>query len=141
SNRRFAASVAAMASVGHGDAVMLRGEQRMAWRMQGIEWLRAELGACNKQLEGATPEEAASLLALQNRDPWLAYLREIVYFAGQPAAQRDAFRQLSASSAQLYSQAFAVNPKLESDMQKSYRFSAACCAALATYGPSDVNDT
>jgi WD40 repeat protein/tRNA A-37 threonylcarbamoyl transferase component Bud32 len=96
-NRRFAASAAAMAAAGEGDSVRLTDEQRAGWRRQALDWLRAELEVWKQSLDEATPQEAgviAKLLADVQADGWLASVRDAARLARLPETERDAFRKV-----------------------------------------------
>jgi hypothetical protein len=55
------------------------------------------------------------------------------------------YKQLNAASARFYADAFAAEPKLENDLGSSYRYKAACAAAMAGCGQGkdagDLDDT
>jgi hypothetical protein len=139
---REQATVAAMAAaLGVGDAYRLNIEQRAAWRMRGLEWMRAELDVLNNRLKGATPALAADVFKLYRPNQWPAGLRDAGYFDRRPPSERDAFRQAWAAAARLSSQAFAIDPKLADDMEAHPRYNAACTAALAGSGPGEDADT
>jgi WD40 repeat protein len=95
-NRRFAASAAAMADAGEGDGAPLTDEQRAGWRRQALDWLRAELEVWKQSLDEATPQEAgviAKLLADVQADGWLVSVRDAARLARLPETERDTFRK------------------------------------------------
>ncbi len=142
-NRRYAAGVAAMASAGKGDGAGLKQEQRDALLHQALVWMREELAAWEKRLDGATLKtsgEVVRLLTDTANDSWLAALRDAARFAKQPASERDEFRQLWAASARLYAAAFAKDAKLADDVPKWHRYNAACAATLAGCGQGNEAD-
>jgi serine/threonine-protein kinase len=47
------------------------------------------------------------------------------------------FKRLYAGAARLYADAFAADPKLAADLQRRYRYNAACSAALAAAGQGE----
>jgi tetratricopeptide (TPR) repeat protein len=79
-HRYAAACAAALAGSGQGvDASGLGPEERMRLRKQALEWLRADLAATAKLLDGRTPEDrrlARQRLRQWRRDPELASLRD-----------------------------------------------------------------
>jgi tetratricopeptide (TPR) repeat protein len=142
-NRRYAVSAAAMASAGKGDGEGLTEEQRTALLVQALVWLRAELAAWEKRLDGAAPGMAAEVTRLLTDaadDDWLAPVRDAARFAKLPGDQRDEFRQIWAASARLYAAAFAMDAKLAEDVSKGHRYNAACHAALAGCGQGSDAD-
>ena len=77
------------------DAGALGAAERACLRRQALDWLRAELTACGKQLDGGKPEARALLLqALQRwqRPPDLAGVRGAL--AELPQGERQGWVQL-----------------------------------------------
>jgi tetratricopeptide (TPR) repeat protein len=72
-------------------------KEQAGWRKQALEWLRADLAAWTKQLEGASPQGHPQILRqLQHwqHNPDLVGLRDEVRLARLPEADRDACRKL-----------------------------------------------
>jgi tetratricopeptide (TPR) repeat protein len=108
SNRRFAVAAAAMAAAGAGDGAALTQEQRAAWRGQARDWIRSELEAWKRRLEGATPEataEIVKLIADIQVDGWLASVRDLTHLDRLPPAEREACQTLWADVEALRKQA------------------------------------
>jgi serine/threonine-protein kinase len=99
SPRRYqAACAAALAGCGQGnDAASLDNRQRVRWRQQALQWLRADLAFWTMHLEGSTAQARVALrqvLQRWQRDPNLAGLREPAALAKLPEAEQEAFRKL-----------------------------------------------
>src|SRR5438445_505591 len=79
-HRHNAARVAALAGCGRGeDADKLNEEERMRWRKQARQWLRADLALWEKMLDSGSamaPDLAKKMLTLWQAEPDLAGLRE-----------------------------------------------------------------
>jgi hypothetical protein len=102
-NRYNAACAAARAGSGQGrDAGKLDDKERARWRGRALEWLRAELTARDKQLQGRLPGPAAQAqqaLRHWQRDPDLASVRDREALAKLPEAERAKWQQLWAEVA------------------------------------------
>jgi serine/threonine-protein kinase len=70
-HRYSAARAAVLAGTGQGkDADTLDSDERTRWRMQALDWLRADLATWSKGLEGGTPRNRAAVRQAMQR--WLA---------------------------------------------------------------------
>jgi hypothetical protein len=79
------------------DGAGLTEEQRTAWRRQTLDWLRAEVGAWGKRLDGASPEakaETRKLITYLQVDGWLASVRDTTRLDRLPAAERKDWQKL-----------------------------------------------
>jgi serine/threonine-protein kinase len=94
-DRFTAARAAALAGCGKGrDAADLDEPGRALWRKQALEWLRADLKAWAKRLDGADADGRAEVrTALQRwqRDPDLAGLRDAAALEKLPEVERAAW--------------------------------------------------
>jgi serine/threonine-protein kinase len=108
-HRYRAACAAACAGCGQGQgAAKLDDKERVRWRQQARDWLRADLALWGKHLKGKTPGAAAAMQKVLrhwqgNAD--LAGLRDPAALAKLPEAERQACRQLWADVAALLKQA------------------------------------
>jgi serine/threonine-protein kinase len=106
-DRFTAARAAALAGCGKGrDAADLDESGRALWRKQALEWLRADLQAWAKRLDGAGADDRAEVrTALQRwqRDPDLAGLRDAAALEKLPETERAACRALWADVTALLS--------------------------------------
>jgi tetratricopeptide (TPR) repeat protein len=104
-HRYGGACAAALAGCGRGaGAGRLGAAERARWRQQALAWLRADLTANGKLLEGGDPADrrlAAQRLRQWPRDPNLAALRDPAAVARLPADEQKACRQLWAEVAAL----------------------------------------
>jgi eukaryotic-like serine/threonine-protein kinase len=98
SHRYQAACAAALASCGRGDdAGQLDDKERVRWRKQALDWLRAELKACGEPLPMNNPEERRRLQGWLQRwqsDEALAGLRDPTTVAHLSAAEQESCNQL-----------------------------------------------
>ncbi|HTE05012.1 MAG TPA: tetratricopeptide repeat protein [Planctomycetota bacterium] len=96
--RYDAACDAALAAAGADtDAAPLTEDERARWRGQAREWLRAELEAWGRLLDGATPESRAvaqQMLAHWLEDPDTASVRDEIDLAALPESERQECRGL-----------------------------------------------
>ncbi len=104
-----AARLAAQIGCGKGgDAARLDDQHRARWRMQALQWLRADLTGQRKLLEG-DPERARvkvpEALRLWKRNVDYADLREPAALAKLPGGERQAWEQLWADVEALLQQA------------------------------------
>jgi hypothetical protein len=112
--RYNAACYAALAAAGHGeDAAKLDGKERSRWRQQALDWLRADLTALGKLLDGdilrvqtavmvkASLQQVKARLQHWQRDADLSSLREKDAVAKLPAEVRQACEKLWADVAAL----------------------------------------
>jgi serine/threonine-protein kinase len=96
--RYNAACCAALAGSGQGkDADKLDAKERARWRRQALDWLRADLSAYGKLLEGGKPE--AGTLVQQRLQQWrqdrdLTGIRDKDAVDKLPAQQREACQRL-----------------------------------------------
>jgi tetratricopeptide (TPR) repeat protein len=104
-HRYNAACYAALAGHGQGeDAQQLDAAERTRWRQQALAWLRADLTAYTKLLDGDKPD--ARTLVQQRMRHWqqdtdLAGLRDKDALAKLPAEEREACQKLWADVAEL----------------------------------------
>jgi serine/threonine-protein kinase len=107
--RYNAACTAALAGCGQGkDADKLGNEQRANLRQQALDWLRADLAACHKVLEGDRAKAATAVR--QQMQHWLqdadfAGVRGPHALAKLPEAERSAWRKVWAEVEELLVQA------------------------------------
>ncbi len=98
SHRYLAACCAAMAGIGQGeDAVKLDHKERDRWLKQALDWLRADLTAYGKLLDGGKAEERALVrqrLQSWPRDRCLAGIRDKTALEKLPAEARTACGKL-----------------------------------------------
>jgi serine/threonine-protein kinase len=91
-HRYDAARAAAAAGCGRSvDAASLREPDRARWRAQAREWLRSDLAAWGKALDGdaaTTGKSLKQVLANWRGDPYLAGLREAAELDKLPAVER-----------------------------------------------------
>jgi serine/threonine protein kinase/Flp pilus assembly protein TadD len=110
-HRYYAACAAALAAAGRGkDAGGLGDAERVRWRKQALEWLRANLEANDTLLAGRKPEDCGAVrqrLSHWQADPDLAGLRDPAAVAGLPADEREAWRRLWADVEVLLARAAA----------------------------------
>jgi serine/threonine-protein kinase len=103
--RHTAARFAALAGSGWGeDAGNLAATERGRWRRQALDWLRADLAASTRLLEGGRPGDAAWVrqqLQRWQREGDLAGLRDVDAVAQLPADEQQACRRLWADIAAL----------------------------------------
>jgi eukaryotic-like serine/threonine-protein kinase len=91
--------------------------ERARWRKQAVAWLRADLEAYGRRLQGKKPQDRA--LVCERLRGWLgrpepAGLRVSAAMAGLPADERDAFERLWADVRAMHNRAAAddwVNPR------------------------------
>ena len=98
-DRRYdAAGAAALAGCGKGeDAATSDGTARTRWRKQALDWLRCDLAAWTKKIDGGKPEDrtpAIQKLQLWKENPDLAGVRDQDALAKLPPDEQDAWRQL-----------------------------------------------
>jgi serine/threonine-protein kinase len=98
SGRRYdAACAAARAGCGRDDGGRLDPEARPRWRGQAVAWLRGDLDAWGRQLDGGEGQDrdaAGDALWRWTADPDLAGLRDPEVLGRLPEAERDACRRL-----------------------------------------------
>jgi Flp pilus assembly protein TadD len=96
SHRYNAACAAALAGCGQGnDEPPLDDQGRARWRRQALDWLRAELAACAKQLQTAKPEDRVWVeqrLRDAQRDNDLAGVRDAAGLTKLPAQEQQKWR-------------------------------------------------
>jgi Flp pilus assembly protein TadD len=96
--RTDAACASALAGCGQGaDAGQLDEKERVRWRKQALDWLRADLTATGKLLENATPADCrltSHRLRCWQGAPELASLRDAATVARLPAGEREEWKQL-----------------------------------------------
>jgi serine/threonine protein kinase/Flp pilus assembly protein TadD len=111
-HRFDAACAAARVAAGEGkDAGPLDDGERSRWRRQALEWLRADLAACAKLLEGGRPEDLQLTLQRLRHfrdDPDLASLSEPAALARLPADEEEAWGQFWAEVRALLGRAGAA---------------------------------
>jgi len=95
--RLLAASAAALAGCGSGDAAQLDDKERGRWRKEALSWLRADLEMWRKALERNTPQARKTVQGALGS--WkgitnFAGLRDAAALAKLPAAEREAWQQL-----------------------------------------------
>jgi serine/threonine-protein kinase len=97
-HRYNAACAAALVAAGQGeDAAGLDDKARTIWRMQALDWLRADLLLRSKQLEGGMPqdrEEVQQLLRYWQQDSALDSVRDQAMVAKLPHQEREAWKKL-----------------------------------------------
>jgi Tfp pilus assembly protein PilF len=97
-HRYNAACVAALASCRRGeDADACDDPERVRWRRQALDWLRAELKEQTKQILAARPRDSARIqktLRDWQRDPYLGGVRDPAALAQLSDAERDGWRIL-----------------------------------------------
>jgi serine/threonine-protein kinase len=97
-HRCRAACAAALAGCGEGDDMPRPDEtERARLRGQALDWLRADLAAWIKHLEGSSPPERAAMrltLTSWQHDLALASVRDASSLARLPAAERDQWNKL-----------------------------------------------
>jgi tetratricopeptide (TPR) repeat protein len=98
SARYRAACAAALAGCGRGeDAGQLDDKERVRWRKQALDWLRADLKACGELLPASNPKERQRLqewLRSWQSEPALAGLRDATAVAHLSAAEQESCKQL-----------------------------------------------
>jgi serine/threonine-protein kinase len=108
-HRYNAACYAALAAAGQGqDASKLDEKERARLRQQALAWLRADLAARAKRLEGGTPQERAATqkhLRHSQQDSDLATVRDAAALAKLPEAERVEWNKLWAEVAALLKKA------------------------------------
>jgi serine/threonine-protein kinase len=95
-HRTKAACAAALAGCGQGEDAPPDGPERVRWRRQALEWLRAELTGYARRLEGGKPVDRAWVqqqLRDWQKNPALAGVRGPV-LARLPESERDGWRRL-----------------------------------------------
>jgi tetratricopeptide (TPR) repeat protein len=96
--RQDAACAAAQAGCGQGEgADAIKNDERARWRQQAVEWLRADLRAYGKLLEGGqsrNQQRVRQRLLDWQGDPSLAGLRDPAALARLPASEQQACKQL-----------------------------------------------
>ena len=114
-NRYNAACAAALAGTGQGkDDPPLDDGKKAQWRKQAIDWLKADLAAWSKVLEGCSPQARRSIAqTLQHwkADTDLAGLRDAAALAKLPDDEQKACRALWAELDALLAKAQGTNPK------------------------------
>ncbi len=97
-HRYQAACAAALAGCGRGDdAAQLDGPERVRWRKQALDWLRAELKAHGELLPVSKPDERRRLqawLRSWQSDQALADLRDATTVTHWSAAEQESCKQL-----------------------------------------------
>jgi tetratricopeptide (TPR) repeat protein len=99
-----AARFAAQAAAGQGDAAKLDEKERVHWRRQALDWLRADLDGWRKLSESGSADDKAltqERLRWWQENPKLAGLRDPAALAKLPAEEQDGWRQLWAEVAAL----------------------------------------
>jgi Tfp pilus assembly protein PilF len=109
SHRLSAACEAVLAAAGKGkDAGQLGEKVRTQLRKQALDWLRAELAACSKQLETGLPADRAAVrrsMLEWLKDDELASIRDKAALEKLPHDEQKAFAQLWADVAALLKKA------------------------------------
>jgi tetratricopeptide (TPR) repeat protein len=94
-HRYNAACSAALAAAGRGKAGnKAETRDRLALRRRALTWLRADLAARQKQLNGAEADRARAALRHWQRDPDLAGVRDAVALQALSAEERQAWQRL-----------------------------------------------
>jgi eukaryotic-like serine/threonine-protein kinase len=94
--RRFGAACAAARAAAVPEE-SLGAEERRRWRRQALDWLRADLDAWEKDIDGGSPLtrlRAWAALASWRREPALASVRDPEALGRLPQEERDAWRKL-----------------------------------------------
>jgi serine/threonine-protein kinase len=108
-HRYNAACSAALAAAGKGtDADKLDDQEYTRLRRQALDWLRADLAAWAKRLDGAKPQDRKLIqdhLKHWQNDTDLAGVRDPKALEKLPADEQDAWRKLWADAAELLKQA------------------------------------
>jgi Flp pilus assembly protein TadD len=108
-HRYYAACAAALAGCGKDrDAEKVDEKERMRWRKQAVDWLRADLTLGRKQLKSGAPGDAGKVrtaLRYWQNDPDLAGLREAEALKKLSPEEAEAYRRLWADVAELLKQA------------------------------------
>ncbi len=108
-HRYQAACAAALAGCGRGDdAGQLDDKERVRWRKQALEWLRAELKAYGELLSVGSPKERQRLqewLGRWQSERALAGLRDATQVAQLSAAEQESCQQLWAEAQALLAKA------------------------------------
>ncbi|HTU92576.1 MAG TPA: tetratricopeptide repeat protein [Gemmataceae bacterium] len=98
------------------------GLKRPGWRYPSAQWVR----------------DAERLLVLDNKLPAILSGNEAPANPGEAVALasmcQQPYKKRLAAAARLYADAFAAEPKLTADLNRRYRYNAACAAALAAAG-------
>lgn len=101
--RSPAASASALAALGQGkDALGLDAQEKARLRRQALDWLKAELAALTKLLEGRVPQTRALVqarLKQWQRDPAFAPFRDATALTPLPEEERRDWQQLWADVA------------------------------------------
>jgi hypothetical protein len=100
-----AACAAALAGCGQGKDAPPTSRERVRWRKQALEWLRADLAIWARQAESGSPEvrsAARQVLLLWRRSGALAGVRDSA-LNGLPEGEREGWRQLWSDVAALMS--------------------------------------
>jgi Flp pilus assembly protein TadD len=107
--RYAAACAAALTGCGQGEEVAkLDAKERARWRQQALTWLEADLAFWTKQLQGGTPQDrktAVAILQHWQRDRNLAGIRDAALLAKLPPGEREACTRLWAQVAALLKKA------------------------------------
>jgi hypothetical protein len=108
-HRYNAACSAAQAGCGRGkDADQLDAKERVRWRKQALDWLRADLAQWRKQLQAGPADLRAAVVPTLGRwqkDPDLGGVRDKQALAALPTEERRAWEQLWADVAALLDRA------------------------------------
>jgi len=103
--RYYAARCAALAAAGQGEeAAKLDKKERARWREQALDWLRADLSAYGKLVDGGKPEDRTLVqqrVQHWQRDAELSGIRDAKELAKLPADERQACEKLWADVALL----------------------------------------
>jgi tetratricopeptide (TPR) repeat protein len=106
-HRSNAASCAALAAAGQGEgAAKLDSKDRSRWHKQSLDWLRADVTAYGKLVDGGNPQDRALVqqrLQHWQNDPDLSGLRDKDAVAKLPAQERQACEKLWTDVAALLS--------------------------------------